>query len=244
MINFSLLSPDSLIGSGIRAIISGIPPGLEVRVLQGPMRGSRWAFGSGNPGYFLGSYKLGKQTQLLQFLKEGDVFFDLGAHVGFFTLLASHFVGDQGRVVAFEPNPDNIKYLKKHIEWNKRRNITVFEAAIGDRNCLVSFDPSPRSAMGSICSAGSMTVQMLSLDYLYEAANIPAPQIIKIDIEGAECMALKGAQELISECRPVIFVSSHGSELHQDCVSLFGELDYRVDYIDDEPDEIIAIPNN
>jgi len=244
MINFSLLSPDSLIGSGIRAIISGIPPGLEVRVLQGPMRGYRWAFGSGNPGYFLGSYKLSKQKKLQQFLKEGDVFFDLGAHVGFFTLLASHFVGDQGRVVAFEPNPDNIKYLKKHIEWNKRRNITVFEAAIGDRNCLVSFDPCRRSAMGSICSTGSMTVQMLSLDYLYEAANIPAPQIIKIDIEGSECMALKGAQKLISECRPVIFVSSHGGELHQDCVSLFGELDYRVDYIDDEPDEIIAIPNN
>jgi FkbM family methyltransferase len=243
MINFSLLSPDSLIGSGIRAIISGIPPGLGVRVLQGPMRGYRWAFGSGNPGYFLGSYKLGKQKKLQQFLKEGDVFFDLGAHVGFFTLLASLFVGDQGRVVAFEPNPENIRYLKKHIEWNQRKNITVFEAAIGDQNCLVSFDPSRRSAMGSVCSTGSMTVQMLNLDYLYEAAKIPAPQIIKIDIEGSECIALKGAQRLISECHPVIFVSSHGCVLHQDCVSLFGNLDYRLDYIDKEPDEIIAIPN-
>ncbi len=192
----------------------------------------------------MGSYKLGKQKKLQQFLKEGDVFFDLGAHVGFFTLLASHFVGDQGRVVAIEPNPDSIKCLKKHIEWNHRKNITVFEAAIGDRNCLVSFDPSRHSAMGSVSSTGSMTVQMLSLDYLYEAANIPAPQIIKIDIEGSECMALKGAQKLISECRPVIFVSSHGTELHQDCISLFGELDYRVDCIDEEPEEIVAIPNN
>ncbi len=244
MINFSLLSPDSLIGSGIRAIISGIPPGLEVRVLQGPMRGYRWAFGSGNPGYFLGSYKLSKQKKLMEFLKGGSIFFDLGAHVGFFTLLVSHLVGDQGRVVAFEPNPENIKYLKKHVEWNKKKNITVFEAAVGDQTCLVSFDPCPRSAMGSVCPTGSITVQMLSLDYLYKAGKVPAPHTIKIDVEGSECVALKGAQGLIAECRPVIFVSIHGDELEQNCLSLFEELDYRVDYIDGEPDEIIALPNN
>ena len=155
MINFSLVSPDSLIGSGIRAIISGIPPGLEVRVLQGPMRGYRWAFGSGNPGYWLGSYKLSKQKKLMEVLKEGSVFFDLGAHVGFFTLLASHLVGDQGRVVAFEPNPENIKYLNKHIEWNQRKNVTVIEAAIGDQTQLVCFDPCLTSAMGAVCSTGS-----------------------------------------------------------------------------------------
>src|SRR4030042_1862687 len=190
MINFSLVSPDSLIGSGIKAIISGIPPGLEVPVLQGPLRGYRWAFGSGSPGYWLGSYKLARQKKLMQVLNEGSVFFDLGAHVGFFTLLASHLVGDQGRIVAFEPNPENVKYLNKHIEWNRKTNIAVIEAAIGDENRLVSFDPCLRSAMGSVCSTGCMTVQMLSLDYLYKEAKIPAPHVIKIDGEGSECIAL------------------------------------------------------
>ena len=244
MINFSLVSPDSLIGSGIRAIISGIPPGLQVRVLQGPMRGYRWAFGSGNPGYWLGSYKLSKQKILMEVLKEGSVFFDLGAHVGFFTLLASLLVGEQGRVVAFEPNPENVKYLNKHIEWNQRKNVAVIEAAIGDQTQLVHFDPCLTRAMGMVCSTGSMTVQMLTLDYLYKEAKIPAPQVIKIDIEGSECRALEGARKLISERRPVILVSTHGDELHEQCISLFGELDYRVDCIDEEPEEIIAVPSS
>jgi len=244
MINFSLVSPDSLIGSGIKAIISGIPPGLQVRVLQGPLRGYRWAFGSGSPAYWLGSYKLSRQHKLMEVLKEGSVFFDLGAHVGFFTLLASHLVGDEGRVVAFEPNPENVKYLNKHIEWNQRKNVTVIEAAIGDQTQLVCFDPCLTRAMGAVCPTGSMTVQMLTLDYLYKEAKVPAPQVIKIDIEGSECMALEGGRKLISERRPVLLVSTHGDELLEGCVSLLREFDYRLDYIGDEPEEIIAIPGS
>ena len=57
-------------------------------------------------------------------------------------------------------------------------------------------------------------------------------------------MALEGARKLISECRPVIFVSTHGDELQEECVSLLRELDYRLDCIDDEPEEIIAIPSS
>jgi FkbM family methyltransferase len=244
MINFSLISRDSLVGSGIRAIISGIPPGLQVRVLQGPMRGFRWAFGSGNPGYWLGSYKLAKQKKLMEFLKEGAVFYDLGAHVGFFTLLASCLVGDHGQIVAFEPNPENVKYLNKHIEWNQRKNVTVIEAAIGDQTQLVCFDPCLTGAIGAVCSTGSMTVQMLTLDYLYKEAKIPAPQVIKIDIEGSECMALEGGRKLISEHRPIILVSTHGEEELEGCVSLLREFDYRLDCVGDEPEEIIAIPSS
>jgi FkbM family methyltransferase len=245
MINFSLVSPDSLIGSGIRAIISGIPPGLQVRVLQGPMRGFRWAFGSGNPGYWLGSYKLTKQKKLMEFLKEGTVFYDLGAHVGFFTLLASCLVGDHGQIVAFEPNPENVKYLNKHIEWNQRKNVLVIEAAIGDQVSLVGFDPSLHSSMGSVSRSydGRMTVQMLTLDYLYKHSGIPAPHIMKIDVEGSECAALNGARKLISESRPVIFVSTHGDGLREGCVSLLREFDYRLDCVGDDPEEIIAIPS-
>jgi len=206
------------------------------------MRGFRWAFGSGNPGYWLGSYKLTKQKKLMEFLKEGAVFYDLGAHVGFFTLLASCLVGDHGQIVAFEPNPENVKFLNKHIEWNQRKNVTVIEAAIGDQTQLVCFDPCLTRATGAVCSTGRMTVQMLTLDYLYKQAKIPAPQVIKIDIEGSECMALEGGRKLISERRPIILVSTHGEEALEGCVSLLREFDYRLDCVGDEPEEIIAIP--
>ena len=84
----------------------------------------------------------------------------------------------------------------------------------------------------------------VNLDYLYKEAKIPAPQVIKIDIEGSECMALEGGRKLISERRPVILVSTHGDELLEGCVSLLREFDYHLDCIGDEPEEIIAIPSS
>jgi hypothetical protein len=109
---------------------------------------------------------------------------------------------------------------------------------------LVCFDPGLTRAMGAVSATGTLTVQMLTLDYLYREAKVPAPQVIKIDIEGSECMALAGALKLISECRPVILVSTHGDELFEGCVSLLQGFDYSLDCVGDEPEEIIAIPTN
>jgi hypothetical protein len=119
MIDFSKISKKSLIGKFLRRILKLIPPNSVLPILQGKLRGTKWIIGSGVFSYQLGCYEAEKQKAFIKQVKSGDVFYDIGAHIGFYTLLASKLIGDRGRVYAFEPLPRNIFYLKKHISLNK-----------------------------------------------------------------------------------------------------------------------------
>src|SRR3989344_2665787 len=75
------------------------------------------------------------ETKLVsKYLKKGDVFVDVGAHIGYFTLLASKIVGPVGRVYAFEPNTNNFKLLQKNVKRNKLNNVICINKAIADKN--------------------------------------------------------------------------------------------------------------
>ncbi len=76
-----------------------------MHVVQGPLRGKRWIAGSSNHGCWLGSYELAKQRKVIELVRPGMVCWDVGAHVGFYTLLFAELVGPLGRVFAFEPLP-------------------------------------------------------------------------------------------------------------------------------------------
>src|SRR5256885_1092969 len=100
MINFrdvnnpkSLLSPDRLLGKLARAPLHLIPSKAVLPILQGPGRGLRWIVGSYNHGCWLGSYEYEKQVVLQRLVQKGNVVYDIGAHVGFFTLIFSRLVG-------------------------------------------------------------------------------------------------------------------------------------------------------
>ncbi len=96
--------------SVIRAPLSLVPRGAVVPVLTGPMKGARWVVGAGTNGCWLGTYEPRTRHWLQAVLGRGRVFFDIGANVGFFTLLASRIVGEEGAVVAFEPLPATQEY--------------------------------------------------------------------------------------------------------------------------------------
>ena len=84
MINFSKISAKSLSGGLLRKLLGLIPNDTVLLILQGPMRGRKWIKGSGVSGYWLGTYELEHQQILSGLLRGGDVFYDVGAHVGFF----------------------------------------------------------------------------------------------------------------------------------------------------------------
>jgi predicted RNA methylase len=92
-------------------------------ILQGPGRGIRWIVGAGTHGCWLGSYESEKQAVVAEALGPGMVFYDLGANAGFYTLLAARAVLPGGEVIAFEPLPENISYLRRHVERNGFRNV-------------------------------------------------------------------------------------------------------------------------
>lgn len=154
--NFSGISDKSPIGKLLRLPLRLIPPGAKVPVLQGRLRGKTWIVEASIHGCWLGSFEYDKRRVMEKLVKEGSVVFDLGAHVGFYTLLASVLVGPRGQVFAFEPVSRNLFFLKEHLRLNRVANVTVMEVAVSDRSGEVAFDEGQGNSMGHIALSGQM----------------------------------------------------------------------------------------
>lgn len=244
--NFSGIPEKWLFGKILRLPLRLIPPKTQIPILQGRLKGKKWIVGSGNHGYWLGSYEYHKQLLIQKTIKPGSVVFDIGGNVGFYSLLASELVGLYGRVFTFEPLPRNLFYLKEHVRLNHITNVTIIEAAVSDQAGLVRFDEGPNSSMGKIAKQGSLEVTSIVLDVLYRNQQIPSPDYLKIDIEGSEFSALNGAKAILETLHPVIFLATHGSIVHRDCVQLLQSFGYQIHSINEElnleqSDELIAI---
>lgn len=123
--NFSHISNQTLIGKGLRLPLKLIPKRMVIPIMQGPLRGKLWVVGSSSHGCWLGSYELQKQQIFIKTVRPRYVVYDIGAHVGFYTLLSSVLVGSQGKVLAFEPVPRNLQYLRRHVHMNCCPNVSV-----------------------------------------------------------------------------------------------------------------------
>jgi FkbM family methyltransferase len=128
-------------------------------------------------------------SELSTSLQPGDVFFDVGAFIGAFTLLASRLVGPEGRVVAFEPDPIARQALERNVAANRVANVTIVPFAVGDRPGTVRFAATGNSA-GRVSGAGEVEVEMVTLDEFCAESGL-APAVMKMDIEGGEGRALR-----------------------------------------------------
>jgi FkbM family methyltransferase len=244
IVNLSGISDKTLVGKLLRLPLRFVPPDAVVPILQGKLRGQKWIVGSGHHGCWLGSYEWDKRVAFEQVVGEGGVVFDIGAHVGFYTLLASVLVGASGKVIAFEPAPRNVRYLQAHLRLNHVSNVELIQAAVSDRIGVASFDESPASSTGHLAAGGSLWVKTVTIDQLVSAGEVPAPTCIKIDAEGAEALVLQGGKSVLSGLRPPILLATHGSEVHRECCRLLRSLGYVLKPIAglsvEETDEIIA----
>ena len=235
------------LGRALRAPLKLIPEGTVVRILQGPLRGARWIVGSSTAGCWLGSYELPKVRLFASTIRPGMTVFDIGAHAGYYTLIASKLVGGSGHVVAFEPAPRNLRYLRRHLSLNHVSNVTVLEVAVSDRAGVGRFDVGAGSYLGRLDPAGTMDVRTTTLDELVTRRSVPSPHVLKLDIEGAESDALVGAAAILREARPAIFLATHGSRVHDSCLSILRRSGYSVRALEHgDPtfsDELIARPS-
>jgi FkbM family methyltransferase len=229
LINLSALRADTLVGKIVRYPLRILPRDLIVPILQGPLRGKKWIAASHLHSCWLGSYELEIQKRVVKEVKSGDVFYDVGANVGFYSLLAATLIAP-GRVYAMEPVPANLGYLRKHLELNRVDNVEVFETAICDQVGSTFFEVEATRAMGRIAAGGGVRVATSTLDALLREGKIAPPDCIKMDIEGAESRALLGAQECFERYRPKLFLALHGREVHDECCRLLSSWKYEIQY--------------
>lgn len=215
---------------------SGPAEGLWIRV--NPRTGQNVQKGIGEPEV---------QQALADHLRPGMTFYDLGANIGFFSLMAARLVGPQGVAFLFEADPEIAARLRENLTRNFFTHAQVVQKAVWSVSSNVTFarvDPatSPDRGLGHISTnasdAGSITVEAVSLDE-FTASN-PPPDFLKCDVEGAEVAVFQGAAKLLSSKRPILLVEMHSPENQRVLLEQFSALGYRCRGLDET--HVLALP--
>lgn len=211
--------------------------GVTVTLKKGPLKGQRWIMASGNR-FIQGRYDPNAVDILSEHIKPGFVCYDIGAHIGYLAFVMAKHAGKDGQIYAFEPRPLNLLYLQKHIKINKIDNILVFDFGISDKRGELRFTANTGSGTGHISEDGNITIHVESMDELIAEKGLRPPDFIKMDIEGGELNALQGAAETLKKYHPILLISTHGDEIHQQCMALLVEIGYQIDQ--DQPGDFLA----
>ena len=181
----------------------------------------------------------------------GKTVFDIGGYEGIYTLFFARAVGSRGHVVTFEPNPVNYALIRQNVELNDFKNITLKSIALADRKgCADLLFPIREPARGTLRAdyqvnlasrfqSRKVVVDVDTLDN--QLTTLPAPDFIKIDVEGAELEVLRGMPNLLRECRPALFIEVHTGVDVRRLVNLLADFNYEVCHV--ERDAIITPEN-
>ena len=144
---------------------------------------------------------------------EGDVILDLGANVGAYTLRAARKIGPRGRVIAVEPLPEAVSLLRKNIRHNQLTNVTVVEAAVCDIDGETIIHVGPRLNAASVVKKAGVPrkVRAVTIDRLVQELNLQKVDLVKMDIERAEPLALAGMKRTIKMYSPVFLFENSAS---------------------------------
>jgi FkbM family methyltransferase len=179
------------------------------------------------------------QDALQREVKPGATFFDIGANVGFVTILAARLVGPSGRVVAFEPVPANVAAIRENLELNGIDWVDVRQTAVGRSSGSATFIVSDVSAFSRLASVSvpsgareSIEVAVSSIDELMSSGALPAPDVVKLDVEGAELEAIEGMRRTFGEHQPVLLCEVH--DCNAEYVELMRGLGYETTNLDED----------
>ena len=159
------------------------------------------------------------------FIKDGNVIFDIGGNVGLHSAYFATKFRDT-KVFTFEPLPENVTYLKKLITLNKLSNIQLIEKAVGGTSGTVYFDRDKNNHQGHITNQVSdLSVQVTSLDDFITKNNV-LPNFIKIDVEGFEGDVLDGFHQKVADSNPFVIIEIHGTEQGRRVATFFRTRSY------------------
>ncbi|NHI88388.1 MAG: FkbM family methyltransferase [Candidatus Thorarchaeota archaeon] len=202
-------------GGLVRSNVMGHDMILDIRAGHG------WMLSKGD------QYEAQTTKYIVDSVKEGSVVVDVGASMGYYTLLLARLVGPRGRVYAFEPIPRDFAILRRNVNANGYRNVVLENKAVSDTDGIARFYISPESyGMSSLCPLTNpesiIQVEVVCLDnYIHEDVDL-----IKVDVEGAEHLVVKGSKELIQKSPdPHLIVEFVPGRFGFDANQLFSELE-------------------
>lgn len=222
-----------------RMINLSAPEGLEeVIVVSGDLTGMKLLLDlQREKDYWLGTYELELQAAIRDLVQPGWVAYDVGANIGYVTLLLSQAVGLEGKVFAFEPLPANLDRLRANVELNSMdARVTIVPKAVTRSSGLVHFLVGPSVGTGKAeGSAGrqldypdTIEVPGVSLDEFILEDRHPTPQVVKMDIEGGETLAFPGMKMVLEGAHPLLFLELHGQESARIAWDMLHEVGYRI----------------
>jgi FkbM family methyltransferase len=187
--------------------------------------------------YWLGTYELELQAALHQLVKPGMSAYDVGANIGYISLMLARLVGETGRVFAFEALPSNAERWQANVSLNGLSGrMRLFCGAVTDSNAPVRFLVHASGGMGkAVGSAGrenayqdEIQVPGISLDEFVFGQGNPPPHVLKVDIEGGEVLAWPGMRRLLAEAHPSLLLELHGQESIRVSWEILSGLGYRM----------------
>lgn len=212
----------------------------EGRIARGPAAGLRFDASGHITSYALGTAEPDVQEALAELVAPGEVAYDGGTASGFFTVLLAGQVGPTGRVVAFEPDPENAERTQHNLDLNAFAHVelrrTALSEAAGVARFRLGYSPATGERdpnRGGLTAVAPRTtddeeieVRVECIDELVASGAIPPPDVIKLDVENAEVGALRGARRTIAEHRPRMLIETHDTAAEVD--ALLREMGYRV----------------
>lgn len=203
--------------------------------------------------FFTGKYEETELRFIEKWLKKGNVFLDVGANIGLYTLLASKLVGEDGTVIAFEPFNKNFHSLKKNVLLNNRKNILLENLAVAETSKQIDiFYNDQLSNLGMASSylsvnTDSEKIDAVSIDNYFKKHSVKTISFIKIDVEGGEYPVLLGMKETLTEHSPILLIEINKEILvntpysEQDINDFLANLGYKKYFLDDNGKLLIAI---
>lgn len=225
-----------------RALNTAAPAGKsEVQIAAGLLAGCRMALDlHSEKDYWLGTYEPDLQRAAQTHMRAGMSVADVGANIGYISLMAARLVGEGGCVFAFEALPDNISRLEENVSLNSLNSrVKIIHAAVTEKVGQTEFLTHSSGAMGKTeGSAGRdsaynqrLRVPALTLDHFFFGQGHPPPQVVKMDIEGGEGLALAGMTRLLSQTRPVLLIELHGEQAAHQVWELLTAHAYRLHHM-------------
>jgi FkbM family methyltransferase len=202
----------------------------RTRILFGPLKGEAF---TGGLSQILGIYELHLQEAIADKLREGNVFYDIGANNGFISLFGAKMMGERGQVYAFEPLPNNFEQLRKVVRDNKLSNCEPIQRAVSNSvgTAELYLEDDVATATPSLTNKGGggkgLSVHTTTLDAFVSEHRWP--NLIKLDVEGAEALVLQGALTVLSSDKaPTWIIEVHSLECDSAVNELLGSHNYHV----------------